>query len=305
MDHMWGPRVTIFLSPEDQERYSKELAATFRAALPTTFKGFTMTWLQPDVDVQDTREKPIYTVRTTTVSDALRFCGGAAAMPLQDVDWLKVSEQHLLEFTNGVVYRDDSGELTRAREALAYYPDEVLRFLLMCGWSSVGGDWFPLGRIGSRGDALGLRIQAAKEAQHLMRLGFMISRKYYTYRKWFGSLFARLPIAAELSPVLQELLREDDWRRVEERIWEAAAILLRYQNALGIAPELPITVQKATNGRNYLACDYWGIGRTTAGKLSPRLQALQDNELFWLHERQLILWNEEFGKWVLLLQKEN
>jgi hypothetical protein len=305
MDHMWGPRVAIFLSPADHHRHAQTLMGTLRAALPMTFKGFAMSWLQPGVDVQDTRERILYSIWITTVSEALAFCGGAEALPLQDVDWLRVSEQHLLEFTNGVVFRDDTGELTRAREALAYYPDEVLRFLLMCGWNSVGGDWFPIGRIGSRGDNLGLRLQAARAAQHLMRLGFMVSRRYYTYRKWFGSLFARLPIAAELTPVLLELLREAEWQKVEERIWDAAAILLRCQNELGIAPEVPIELQKATDGRHYLACDYWGIGRTTGGQLSPRLQALRDNELFWLHDRQLILWNEEVGKWVLFLQKDN
>ena len=279
--------------------------ATFRATLPVTFKGYDMTWLQPGVDVQDTTEKILYSIRITTVSDALRFCGGADALPLKDVDWLKVSEQHLLEFTNGVVFRDEMGDLTRAREALAYYPDEVLRFLLMCGWNSVGGDWFPIGRIGSRGDQLGLCIQAAKVARHLMRLGFMVSRKYYTYRKWFGTLFKRLPIAEELEPVLLDLLREESWQKVEEQIGDAAAILLRHQNELRIAPEIPIELQKETNRRHYLACDYWDIGRKTAGKLPPRLQSLQDNEVFWLHEKQLILWNEEVGKWVLFLQKDD
>jgi hypothetical protein len=28
-----------------------------------------------------------------------------------------------------------------------------------------------------------------------------------------------------------------------------------------------------------------------------------ENQVFWLHERSLILWNEEVGKWPLLLQK--
>ncbi len=304
MDHIWGPRVSIILSQADDERYAAKVMALLRAALPATFKGFNTAWLQPGVDVQDTRERILYTVRTTTLANALRFCGGPQALPLKDVDWLKVSEQHLLEFTNGVVYRDDTGELTRAREALAYYPDDVLRFLLMCGWNAVGGDWFPIGRIGARGDHLGLRIQAAKEAQHLMRLGFMVSKKYYTYRKWFGSLFARLPIAQEMTPVLKELLREEDWRRVEERIWDAAAIVLRHQNALGIAPQIPVAVRPSSDPRHHLAVDYWEIGRATAGELPPRLRALQDNQLFWLHDKQLILWNEEFGKWVLFLQKE-
>lgn len=304
MDHMWGPRVNIILSQADYERYADDIKVMLRADLPPRFKGFDTTWMTPGVDVISTKEKILYSVGVTTASRALRFCGGVEALPLKDVDWLKVSEQHLLEFTNGVVYRDDTGELTRAREALAYYPDDVLRFLLMCGWNAVGGDWFPIGRIGARGDHLGLRIQAAKEAQHLMRLGFMVSKKYYTYRKWFGSLFARLPIAKELTPVLHALLREEDWRKVEERIWDAAAIVLRYQNALGIAPAIPIEVRESSDVRHHLAVDYWGIGRATAGELPPRLQALQENELFWLHDKQLILWNEEFGKWILFLQKD-
>jgi len=28
-----------------------------------------------------------------------------------------------------------------------------------------------------------------------------------------------------------------------------------------------------------------------------------DNQVFWLDKRSLILWNEEVGKWPLLLQK--
>jgi hypothetical protein len=303
MDHEWGPRLSLFLSKEDQARYGEELAHGFRQQLPKTFKGLDMMWRKPGVDIHDTRAAALYHVGTTTVDRALGFCGGLDALPLQDVDWLKISEQHLLEFTSGTVYHDGPGELTQAREALAYYPDDVLRFLLMCGWNSVGGEVFPIGRIGSRGDALGLHIQAGKAAQHLMRLGFMVSKQYYTYRKWFGTLFKRLPIAAELEPVLMKLLREEDWRQVEQHIWDAAGIILRYQNALSIAPQIPVEVGKANNGRSYLPVDYWKIGRRTAGRIPPRIKALQDNELWWLHEKQLILWNGEVGKWLLFLQK--
>ena len=91
---------------------------------------------------------------------------------------------------------------------------------------------------------------------------------------------------------------------MEERIWDAAAIVLRYQNALGIAPEAPIAVNRSSDPRHHLAVDFWEIGRKTAGEIPPRIKALQENELFWLHEKQLILWNEEFGKWVLFLQKD-
>jgi hypothetical protein len=137
MDHEWGPRITLFLSEEDQARYAEEMMEGFQSYLPETFKGFDMMWRQPGVDLHDTRETILYHVWISTVDRALRFCGGAEALPLQDRDWLRVSEQHLREFTSGVVYRDDTGELTGAREMLAYYPDDVLRFLLMCEWNTI------------------------------------------------------------------------------------------------------------------------------------------------------------------------
>ena len=303
MDHMWGPRVTLFLSEEDQARYGEELVQGFRQQLPKTFKGFDMTWLKPGVDVQDTTESILYTVRTTTVDRGLKFCGGADALPLQDVDWLKVSEQHLLEFTSGVVYHDGTGELTKARQMLAYYPDDVLRFLLMGEWSAVGGDWFPIGRIGSRGDKLGLRIQTTKIGKHLMHMAYMVSRRYFTYKKWFGTLFKRLPIASALEPVLLDLLAEEDWQRVEEKMGEAASILLRQQNELGLTPPIKLQADTVDNGRHHIKYDFWAIGRQLTSNLPAPLKAVMDNQVFWLDKRSLILWNEEVGKWPLLLQK--
>ncbi|HSQ40426.1 MAG TPA: DUF4037 domain-containing protein [Anaerolineales bacterium] len=303
MDHEWGPRITIFLAEEDQALYSQEIAAVLRESLPPQFKGFTMMWRQSGIDVHDTRETILYHVGTSTVDRALRFCGGTAAAPLQAVDWLNVSDQHLLEFTAGVVYRDDTGDLTRARKMLAYYPDDVLCFLLMCDWNAVGGDWFPIGRIGSKGDALGLRLQVAKIAQSMMRLAFMVSRKYMPYKKWFGLLFKRLPIAASLEPALLDLLQETDWRKAEEKIGAAAAILLQQQNQLGIAPEMPLDAKVVDAGRHYIQVDFWEIGRQLTKDLPPALKAVLDNQVFWLDERNLILWNGEVGKWTLLLQK--
>jgi hypothetical protein len=303
MDHEWGPRVTVFLSERDHERHSQEIMAAFREAFPAQFKGFDMMWRKPGVDVHDTRETILYHVRTSTVGGALRFCGGAEALPLQAVDWLRVSEQHLREFTSGVIYRDDTGEFTRARESLAYYPDDVLRFLLMCEWNAVGGDWFPIGRIGSKGDTLGLRVQTSKVVQHLMRIAFMVSKSYMPYVKWLGTLFKTLPIAATLEPALLDLLDEGDWRQVESKIGDAASILLQQQNQLGLVPEIALGAETVDDGRHHIKYDFWGIGRQLTVDIEPALKAVMDNQVFWLHERALILWNGEVGKWSMLLQK--
>jgi hypothetical protein len=304
MDHEWGPRLTIYLSEEDHARHATAIQSTLQEALPLQFKGLNMMWRQPGVDIHDTRETALYHVRVGTVDGTLRFCGGTAALPLQDVDWLRVSEQHLLEFTRGTVYRDDTGELSRARQSLAYYPDDVLRFLLVGEWNTVGGAWFPIGRMGSRDDPLGVRLQAAVASRHLMRIAFMVSRRYAPYRKWFGTLFGQLPVAEKLAPVLRELLHEERWQSVEERICKATGILLQAQNDLRLMLPISAKPQKATDGRHHVDCDFRGIVRGLGQDMPPQLQSLLDNQVFWLHERALILWNEEVGKWPLLLQRE-
>jgi hypothetical protein len=171
-------------------------------------------------------------------------------------------------------------------------------------WYAVNSDWFPIGRIGSRGDDFGLRIQAACVAQHLMRLAFMVSRRYFHYKKWSGTLFKELPLATTLAPVLRELLEEQNWQKVEEMICEAASILLQEQNRLRIAPEINMTSKKVDDGRHHMKGDYGGIGRRIAAHIQPPLKSLMDNQVFWLHERNLILGNGEVGKWSLLLQKK-
>jgi hypothetical protein len=303
MDHEWGPRVIIFLSKNDYTHYSKDVTQIFRELLPSKFKGFDMMWRKPGVDIHDTRETILYTVLVRTLPAILKFYGGITSLPLQDLDWLRVSEQHLLEFTSGVVYRDDIGELTKARELLRYYPDNVLRFLLMHEWYAVNGDWFPIGRIGSRGDRLGLRIQAAKAGQRLMRIAFMIYRRYFPYKKWFGTLFKELPIATALEPILLELFREERWQNVEEKICEATSVLLREQNKLGITPKIKLEAEKVDDGRHHMKYDFQEIGKKIAEDIQPPLKSLMENQVSWLHEKSLILWNEEAGKWSLLLQK--
>jgi hypothetical protein len=305
MDHEWGPRLTIYLSEEDHARHGADIQSALRESLPKQFKGLDMMWRKPGVDIHDTSETALYHVRVGTVNSALRFCGGAAALPLQDVDWLRVSEQHLLEFTSGTVYRDDMGALTRARDALAYYPDDVLRFLLLAEWNAVGGGWFPIGRMGSRGDPLGVRMQAAVVCRHLMQIAFMVSRRYAPYRKWYGTLFRRLPVAARLRPVLQTLLVGGRWQAVEERICEATSILIEAQNELGITPRIVTQPKRAEDRRHYIDCDFRSIVQGLSQGIPPRLQSLLDNQVFWLHERALILWNEEVGKWPLLLQRDD
>jgi hypothetical protein len=131
----------------------------------------------------------------------------------------------------------------------------------------------------------------------------MISRRYFTYKKWFGSLFLGLPLATELESLLHDLLLERRWQAVEEKICAAAALLLEKQNAAGIVPHFQAGAERAVDGRHYATFDFWGVSSAIAAHIGPPLKHIMDNQVFFMHDRALILWNEEIGKWPLLLQQ--
>jgi len=315
MDHMWGPRIFIFVSEDDFSSSSKDIMQAFRELLPTQFKGFDMMWLEPGADVVSTKTVKLYTIGVATIRLLLHSFGIAALPPKDDADWLKMSEQRLLEFTAGKIYRDDSGELTKARELLKYYPDNVLRFLLMHEWQHVAGSWRYLGRMGPREDKLGVRIQAAKAAHHLMRIAFMINRRYFPYTKWFGTLFKDLPVAGELGPILIALLAEMKWQSVDEKICEAASLLLKQQNALKITSEISIKAKAAKDDpyhaqfnfedadRYHMKFDFDRLANQIADDIQPPLGSLIENQLPDRDHKRQIMENLEVGKWPIFLQK--
>ncbi|WP_462203587.1 DUF4037 domain-containing protein [Frankia sp. CcWB3] len=63
--------------------------------------------------------------------------------------------------------------LTTRRRALAWYPDDVWRYVLAAGWLRVSQEKPFIGRTGGRGgDDLGSRVLAARVARDLIRIGF-------------------------------------------------------------------------------------------------------------------------------------
>jgi hypothetical protein len=101
----------------------------------------------------------------------------------------------------------------------------------------------------------------------------------------------RAQLACALEPILLELLGEEKWQKVEEKICEATSVLLQQQNKLGITPKITMEVEKADDGRHHIKYDFWEIGKKIAENIQPPLKSLMENQVSWLHERSLILWN--------------
>jgi hypothetical protein len=145
-------------------------------------------------------------------------------------DWLATSSQGLAEVTAGAVFRDDIGDLTRARAELAWYPDDIWRYLLACQWKRLSQEEAFVGRAAEVGDELGSAVVAARLVRDVMRLCFLMSRRYAPYSKWFGSAFAQLPCAATLSPVLRGAFGPDR----EQHLAAAYRFVATRHNDLGL-----------------------------------------------------------------------
>lgn len=143
-------------------------------------------------------------------------------------------------FTSGAVFHDDGNRLGKARAQLAYYPRDIWLYKLACQWRRLAEEQAFVGRAGQVGDDLGSRIIAARLARDVMRMGFLLERRYAPYAKWFGSGFARLPIAARLSPHLNAALQANDWQARGAALAAAYLELARTQNGLGIPKFEPV-----------------------------------------------------------------
>ena len=233
VDHDWGPRLQIFLPDGDTAREAAAVAEMFAGRLPASFRGY-------PVAFPVTREPDgIARHRVQVTGLGAWLTGQLGFDPRGEItllDWLATPAQRLAEVTTGEVFGDETGELTRARDALTWYPRDVWLYVLASQWQRIEQEEAFPGRCAETGDDLGSAVVTARLARDLMRLCLLMHRRYPPYSKWLGTGVARLPDAAGLTASLAAAVTAGDWRDREKhlcRAYETAAML---HNRLGLTP---------------------------------------------------------------------
>ncbi|MFX0125172.1 MAG: DUF4037 domain-containing protein [Candidatus Hodarchaeota archaeon] len=246
-DHHWGPRLQLFLNEADYEKYSHEIHSVLSEELPYTFLGYSTNWSQPDPE--DSMTQLLEPISSGPINHRVEiYCLKAylnkhldiKSVELSDIEWLMLSEQRLLEFTSGQVFYSTLEDLDKARTALSYFPDNVWYFKIMAEWDHIAEASAFVGRTGMLNDDLGSRIEASKLIRHIIRLTFLLHKKYIPYSKWMTIDFSQFPIANQLKPILIKILKEDDWRSRERLLCDAYLILIEKQNELKITPKMAL-----------------------------------------------------------------
>ncbi len=158
-DHGWGPRLCVFVDDADVAAVRDRVDA----GLPDRFGGWPVRFALAG-------RPPRHHVTVTTLSAWLRdHLGVDATEPLSTRDWLLLPQQQVLGVVRGRVYADD-GRLAAVRDTLAWYPDQVWRWLLACQWRRLDQEEPFVQRTAEAGDDLGSAVIAARLVRDTIRV---------------------------------------------------------------------------------------------------------------------------------------
>jgi hypothetical protein len=241
-DHHFGPRFLLFLDGSDIRR-ADNVRAALAAGLPPQIEGTWTSFTAPDPtdnNVQhpcDPGDGPInHRVEVFTVPGwTTAYLGFDATRPPTLADWMATPTQLLATVVDGAIYHDGLEALGPLQDRLRWYPDDVWRYVLGAQWRRISQEDHFVGRTASVGDDLGSRLLAARLVRDLVRLAFLIERRWAPYAKWLGSAFAQLPIAAQLHTPLADALAAPDYPARERALAAAYEIAMKATAELGLA----------------------------------------------------------------------
>ncbi len=244
-DHDWGPRLFVF--PKDcADALKGTIESALRAHLPRTFRGFPVGFGAPDARgvAAMAQNEDEFRPRVNILAPEdflLEQIGRASVEGILPGEWLAFSEQRLLTFARGRLFRDDLG-LSQVFQKLAAYPRDVWLYLLYSDWAAIAEERAFVKRTVGRGDDLGSRIIAARIAHRLMHLAFLYEKRFAPYAKWFGTAFQELQIASALEPMLARALHAHDGEEREISIARAQAIMIEVHNEAGLTPPIETSI---------------------------------------------------------------
>jgi hypothetical protein len=233
-DHGWGPRVTIFVHDDDVAA----VRTAVDAKLPETFAGHAVRYGWDDWPVR-------HHVEVVTLGEWLRVqLGVDATVGMRMIDWLATPQQSLLEVVSGAVYHDGLAVLEHLRADLAWYPDDMWRWMLGCQWLRVAQEEAFVGRTAEVGDDVGSRLVTARLVRELMNLHFLYVRTYRPYMKWLGTAYAALGGAGDLQLVWRAALDAGEPGDRERALCAGYEALARMHNTARLTGEIDPHVRR-------------------------------------------------------------
>lgn len=194
-DHDFEPGFCIFLPDENfvSEKDAFQLERVY-SRLPKEFEGYKRNLINP---VGGNRHGVI------RISDFFESKIGDKNGDVLNKDWFFISEQFLLEATNGKIFLDNFGLMTKIRKKLEYLPEDV-RLKKLAGNILVMAQagQYNYQRCVKREDTAAAQLAVVEFVNSALKVIFLLNKKYIPYYKWS---FRALKELSELSELYYEL----------------------------------------------------------------------------------------------------
>ena len=202
-DHDFEPGFCIFLPGEEVvDRKIAFLLERAYAKLPKEFLGFKKNLIQP---VGGSRHGVI------RISDFFIDKTGTPDGNLSVSSWFPVSSTYLAEATNGKIFFDNYGELSRVREKLRSYPVDIKKkklaahLLLM----SQSGQ-YNFSRCIRHGEHAAAQLAAFDFAKNALSAVFLLNDRYEPFYKWVFKALRLLPKLSFVDEKLERIISTDN-----------------------------------------------------------------------------------------------
>jgi hypothetical protein len=260
MDHNWGPKMRLVLPEKNFAATKRAVDTMFRHRLPYTFMGFPTNYTKESdgylkQGMQLINRGPVnHLIRFYTIKSFFKHYLGIDPYKKMDTrDWLTFPDQALLEITAGEVFHDTIG-FKKMQKRFEYYPQDVWYYVMWIQWGRMTNELAFQARSARTGDELGSRLIAARMVRRIVKMTFLLERKYAPYTKWVGTAFQKLDTAKRLEPLLLKVVKSDQWKVRQKYLTEAHKVLGEIHNERKITKSLPVNIIDF-HGRGYKIFD--------------------------------------------------
>lgn len=218
-DHDFEPGFCIFLPDEDVvDRRTAFLLERAYAKLPKEFMGYKRAMLQP---VGGARHGVF------RISEFFKEkIGSADGMDISLYGWLNTEPQLFAECVNGEIFFDNYGALTKIRDNLKTYPEQIRRKKLASNLLIMAqAGQYNYSRCIKHGESAAAQLAVCEFVKSAMAAVFLLNNEYQPYYKWsFRALRAlpKLSLEAEMFEYL--LTTNNDGEMAEEKYYAIEGI---------------------------------------------------------------------------------
>lgn len=188
-DHDFGPRVMVWLIPQDFNEFGEKLHK-FILSLPRNFSGY---------NGVNTSQYGEGREGVFTIPGFYKRFIGMDHPPSTIMEWRTIPESNLSLATNGEVFSDSPGEFSRFRNALLEGYPEDLRMKMMaarCMKMAQSGQ-YNYARSLKRGEVVAAQMAVSEFIDSTISLIYLMNNRFKPFYKWMHRGLKELPVLGE------------------------------------------------------------------------------------------------------------